>query len=189
MERFRPMCWRERTKSSNNILDFRFWIKVKYMKKLFRIRFFGSHSDNPKSAIQNPKMAGDCCSSFHVRNVWAAVEAQQPTKIPRIGFLDRSTASGSALLLETFWQELSKLGWIEGKSITIDYRFAEQKTERLPDLAADLVRLKVDLIVVSGRGPGLAAKTATNTIPIVMLSLKSPSWKNRNSNRRWQRSA
>jgi len=99
---------------------------------------------------------------------------------PRIGFLDRSTASGSALLLETFWQEFSKLGWIEEKSITIDYRFAEQKTERLPDLAADLVRLKVDLIVVSGRGPGLAAKTATNTIPIVMLSLKSPSWKNRN---------
>src|SRR5690348_1834015 len=104
----------------------------------------------------------------------ATVEAQQPVKIFRIGFLDRSTASGSALLLETFRRELSKFGWIEGKSITIDYRFAEQKTERLPELAAELVRLKVDLIVISGRGPGLAAKSATNTIPIVMLSLPDP---------------
>ena len=81
-----------------------------------------------------------CCSA----------EAQQTGKIFRIGFLDRSTASGSAVLLEAFRQELSKLGWIEGKNITIEYRFAEQKSERLPELAADLVRLKVDLIVVSG---------------------------------------
>ena len=71
-------------------------------------------------------------------------------KVPRIGFLDASTASGSAVLVEAFRQELSKLGWIEGKNITIEYRFAEQKHERLPELAADLVRLKVDLIVVAG---------------------------------------
>ena len=77
-------------------------------------------------------------------------DAQQTGKIPRIGFLDTSTASGSAVLLEAFRQEMSKLGWIEGKNITIEYRFAEQKNERLPELAADLVRLKVDLIVVSG---------------------------------------
>ncbi len=103
-----------------------------------------------------------------------SAEAQQPEKIFRIGFLDRSTAAGSALLLETFRQELSKLGWIEKKNITFEYRFAEQKTERLPELAAELVRLKVDLIVVSGRGPGLAAKSATTTIPIVMLSFPDP---------------
>ena len=77
-------------------------------------------------------------------------QAQQTGKIFRIGFLDRSTASGSAVLVEAFRQELSKLGWIEGKNITIEYRFAEQKIERLPELAADLVRLKVDLIVVTG---------------------------------------
>ncbi len=77
-------------------------------------------------------------------------EAQQPGKIFRIGFLDPSTASGSAVLVEAFRQELSKLGWIEGKNITIEYRFAEQKHERLPELAAELVRLKVDLIVVAG---------------------------------------
>ena len=76
--------------------------------------------------------------------------AQQTGKISRIGFLDDSTASGSAVLLDAFRQEMSKLGWIEGKNITIEYRFAEEKFERLPELAADLVRLKVDLIVVSG---------------------------------------
>ena len=101
-------------------------------------------------------------------------DAQQTGKIFRIGFLDNSTASGSAVLLEAFRQELSKLGWIEGKNITIEYRFAEQKNERLPELAADLVRLKVDLIVVSGKPTALAAKRATTTIPIVMASAGDP---------------
>ena len=78
-----------------------------------------------------------------------SVDAQQTGKVFRIGFLDASTASGMAVLLDAFRQELSKLGWIEGKNITIEYRFAEQKTERLPELAAELVRLKVDLIVVA----------------------------------------
>jgi putative ABC transport system substrate-binding protein len=103
-----------------------------------------------------------------------AAGAQQPTKVPRIGFLDASTASGSAGLLEAFRQELSKLGWVEGKNITIEYRFAEQKPERLPELAADLVRLKVDLIVISSTAPALAAKKATITIPIVMVSAADP---------------
>jgi putative ABC transport system substrate-binding protein len=76
--------------------------------------------------------------------------------------------------LEAFRQELSKLGWIEGKNITIEYRFAEQKNERLPELAADLVRLKVDLIVVTSGPPALAAKGATTTIPIVMTSTTDP---------------
>jgi putative tryptophan/tyrosine transport system substrate-binding protein len=104
----------------------------------------------------------------------SSVQAQQPGKIFRIAFLDASTASGSAVLVNAFRQELSKLGWIEGKNITIEYRFAEQKFERLPELAAELVRLKVDLIVVSGRAPGLAAKKATATIPIVMTSFPDP---------------
>src|SRR5213593_3470858 len=80
----------------------------------------------------------------------SAVDAQQAGKIARIGLLDSSTASGSAVLWEAFRQELSKLGWIEGKNIAFEYRFAEQKRDRLPELAADLVRLKVDLIVVTG---------------------------------------
>jgi len=100
--------------------------------------------------------------------------AQQPGKIFRIGFLDNSTASGSAALVETFRQELSKLGWNEGRNVIIDYRFAEGKNVRLPELAAELVRLKVDLIVVSSAVPALAAKKATTTIPIVMTSIGDP---------------
>src|SRR5262245_3502997 len=102
------------------------------------------------------------------------VEAQQPTKVLRIGYLDSGTASGSAVLVEVFRQELSKLGWIEGKSIAIEYRFAEQKNERLPELAADLVRLKVDLIVVVSPSPALAVKKATTTIPVVMTAVGDP---------------
>jgi len=101
-------------------------------------------------------------------------EAQQPTKVPRIGYLDSSTAAGSAVLVDAFRQELSKLGWIEGKNITIEYRFAEQKNERVPELAAELVRLKVDLIVVTSTPAALAAKKATTTIPIVMASGLDP---------------
>src|SRR3972149_8322834 len=101
-------------------------------------------------------------------------EAQQPKKIPRIGILDPSTASGSAVFWEALRQELSKLGWIEGKNIAIEYRFGESKgPERLSELAADLVRLKVDLIVVPG-DPARAAKSATTTIPIVMISTPDP---------------
>jgi len=100
------------------------------------------------------------CSSTH---------AQQTGKIFRIGILDSSTASGSAILWEAFRQELSKLGWIEGKNITIEYRFAEQKPDRLPELAADLVH-KAELIMVPGNIPALAAKKATSTIPIVMAN-------------------
>jgi putative ABC transport system substrate-binding protein len=100
--------------------------------------------------------------------------AQQTGKIFRIGFLDNSTAAGSAVLVDAFRQELRKLGWIEGKNITIEYRFAEQKNERLPELAADLVRLKIDLIVVTGGPAALAAKGATSTIPIVIAQVGDP---------------
>jgi len=104
----------------------------------------------------------------------AVATAQQAGKVFRIGFLDPSTASGSAGLLEVFLQELGKLGWIEGKNFIIEYRFGEQKPERVPELAADLVRLKVDLIWVSGITAALAAKKATTTIPIVMTSVVDP---------------
>jgi putative ABC transport system substrate-binding protein len=76
--------------------------------------------------------------------------------------------------VEAFRQELSKLGWIEGKNIAIEYRFAEQKNERLPELATDLVRLKVDLIVTPNTPSALAAKKATTSIPIVMANASNP---------------
>jgi putative ABC transport system substrate-binding protein len=131
-----------------------------------------SLSDNRKSAIQNPKWLGLSVIAFML---FAAVaNAQQPGKVFRIGFLDAGTASGGAVLVEAFRQELLKLGWIEGKNITIEFRFAEQKAERLPELAADLVRLKIDLLVVSGTRGVLAAKRATTTIPIVMALASDP---------------
>jgi len=102
-------------------------------------------------------------------------EAQQAGKIFRIGFLDGGTAAGSAVLVKAFLQELSKLGWIEGKNFIIEYRYGENKgRERVSELAADLVRLTVDLIVTAGVGPALAAKSATSTIPIVMASSTDP---------------
>jgi putative ABC transport system substrate-binding protein len=73
-----------------------------------------------------------------------SVDAQHTGKVFRIGFLDNSTASGMAVLIDAFRQELSKFGWVEGQNIAIEYRFSEQKCDRLPELAVDLVRLKVD---------------------------------------------
>ena len=101
-------------------------------------------------------------------------DAQQTGKIFRIGFLDPSNASGSAVVVDVFRQELSKLGWVEGKNISIEDRFAELKPERVAELAAELVRLKVDLIVTSGNPPALEAKKATSTIPIVMVNIGDP---------------
>src|SRR5215467_7476168 len=114
------------------------------------------------------------CFLITVLLITGSSQAQQTGKIFRIGFLDASTASGSAVLVDAFRQELNKLGWTDGKNITIEYRFAEQKNERLPELAADLVRLKVDLIVVTSTPVALAAKKATTTIPIVMASGLDP---------------
>jgi putative ABC transport system substrate-binding protein len=115
-----------------------------------------------------PLLLGFILASIHF------AEAQQAAKIARIGFLDSGNAAAGADLLQAFRQELSKLGWIEGKNITIEYRFAEQKNERLPELAADLVRLMVDLIVVAGNASALAAKSVTSNIPIVMTNVADP---------------
>jgi putative ABC transport system substrate-binding protein len=103
-----------------------------------------------------------------------SAEAQQQGKIARLGFLDTSTASASAVHLEAFWQEIRKLGWIQGKNITVEYRFAEYDNKRLPELVADLVRLNVDVIVVVGTGAAVAAKSATTTIPIVLTAVGDP---------------
>jgi putative ABC transport system substrate-binding protein len=131
-------------------------------------------SDNRQSKIKNPKWLGIFAIALTFTFGGAVAAAQQAGKIFRIGYLDPSTAAGNAVSLEAFRQELSKLGWTEGKNIIIEYRFAEQKDKRLPELAADLVRLKVDLIVASGGTTPLAAKRATSTIPIVMTNTGDP---------------
>src|SRR5499427_7601958 len=100
--------------------------------------------------------------------------AQQAGKVPRIGFLGVSSPSDRPPLLDAFRQRLRELGWVEGQNIVIDYRYAEDRVDRLPDLAAELVRLKVDLIVSLGTQGVTAAKNATETIPIVMIAVRDP---------------
>ena len=100
--------------------------------------------------------------------------AQQPTRIARIGLLSPYSPSTSPVWNESFRQGLRDLGWIEGRNITIEYRYAEGRLERLPDLAADLVRLKVDAIVTSVTPDAIAAKKATSAIPIIMASPADP---------------
>jgi len=98
-----------------------------------------------------------------------SVVAQQAGKIYRVGYLDPSTASATTGLLEAFRQELNKRGWIEGKNIIIENRFAELNSERQQDLAAELVRWKPDVIVAAGGAPS-TVKKVTATIPIVVAS-------------------
>ena len=99
--------------------------------------------------------------------------AQQPARIPRIGILVGSSASSYSARVEAFRQRLRELGYVEGKNVVLEYRYAEGKLERLPDLAAELVRLKVDVIVTSGSAI-LAAKKASATIPIVFAGSGDP---------------
>src|SRR5215831_2909597 len=104
-----------------------------------------------------------------------AADAQQAGKVPRIGFLSLTSPSDRPPLVDAFRQRLRELGRVEGQNIVIDYRYAEGRVDRLPDLAAELVRLKVDLIVASaGTQVATAAKNATETIPIVMIFVRDP---------------
>src|SRR5215470_17530614 len=102
-----------------------------------------------------------------------SARAQQPAKLPRIGFLGTSAAS-SAARVKAFRQGLRELGYVEGKNIVLEYRFAEEKRDSEHALASELVRLKVDIIVTAGAGATRAAKAATSTIPIVMSQDPDP---------------
>ena len=101
---------------------------------------------------------------------WPLTAAQQVGKVPRVGFLFYGS-SGPSPELDAFRQGLRELGYIEGQNITVEYRFASGQVERLPDLAAELVRLKPDVIVTPGTPASVAAKQATSTIPIVFAGV------------------
>ena len=102
-----------------------------------------------------------------------AARARSPAKMPRIGYM--SLSAGPTRVVEVFKQGLRDLGWIEGQTIAIEYRWAAGQVDRLPALAAELVRLQVDLIVAEGGGPVIqVAKDATTSIPIVMVSVADP---------------
>jgi len=146
------------------------------MKKLFRIRFFGSQSDNLKSktctessrSIQNLKWVRVVAIGVSFTLCGAVAQAQQPTKVYRIGYLTNASLSSVAARTEAFHQGLRELGYVEGKNIVIEWRSTEGKADRQPGLAAELVRLKVDVIVTGGPAATRAAKEATVAIPIVM---------------------
>jgi len=104
----------------------------------------------------------------------AAHAQQQAGKVPRIGFLSLTSPSDRPHLLDAFRKRLRELGWVEGQSIVIDYRYADGRVDRLPDLAAELVRLKVDLIVSWGTQGVTAARNASRTIPVVMIAVRDP---------------
>ena len=126
------------------IFDFRFWIGKSWCKTIFCL------------------VLGALFFSF-----CTSAQAQPAAKMPRIAFLAGGSRAGDTLLLDAFWRQMNKLGYIEGKNIAAEYRFAEGMPERLPTFATELVHLNVDIIVAPGSG-ARAAKKATNTIPIVI---------------------
>jgi putative ABC transport system substrate-binding protein len=103
-----------------------------------------------------------------------AARAQQPGKTATIGFLGANTAAADSHRITAFVQRLRKLGWIEGRNVAIEVRWAEGRAERFAEIAAEFVRLKVDVIITSGQTPVLAAKQATSLIPIVFAAASDP---------------
>ena len=127
---------------------------------------------NLKSAFRNFKSAITLCSLLLAPCY--AVDAQQPTKIPRIGFLAATSPQIETTRIEGFREGMRELGYVEGKNIVIEWRWAEGQFDRLPDLADELARLDVDVIVAGGSTSTGAAKKATTTIPIVMAQTNDP---------------
>jgi putative tryptophan/tyrosine transport system substrate-binding protein len=127
-----------------------------------------------RRSIQNRKWVGLFAVVVALMMCGARAAAQQPVRIHRIGILSTNSGSVFSARVEAFRQRLRELGYVEGKNIVIEYRYADGKRERLPDLAAELARLKVDVIVTTGAVPVLAAKKASPTIPIVFASSSDP---------------
>src|SRR5215471_10454632 len=101
-------------------------------------------------------------------------ETQEQAKLPKIGLLGPGSSSDSASSREIFLKALHELGYIEGKNIAIEYRYADNKVERLPALADELVRLKADVLVTTSTPAAIAAKNSTRTIPIIFLGVSDP---------------
>jgi putative tryptophan/tyrosine transport system substrate-binding protein len=125
-----------------------------------------------RPTIENPKWVAVCLVIAFVFVVAGTLaHAQQPAKIPRIGVLAGSSSAGEFSRVEAFRQGLRDLGYVEGKNIAIEYRYANAKFDKLPALADELIRLKIDVLVVSTTPAVQAAKNATRTIPIVFFGV------------------
>jgi putative ABC transport system substrate-binding protein len=103
-----------------------------------------------------------------------AARAQQPGKLPTVGYMGATTPSAQSQWTAAFIQRVRELGWIEGRTIAVEYRWTEGRTERAAEIAAEFVQRKVDVIVTSGTGMVLAAKQATSVIPIVFAATGDP---------------
>ena len=144
------------------------------MQRKFRIRFGFALTDNRKSKTQNRKLVGIVALAIALVVSGAAASAQQPKKVPRIGYLSSADPANESARAEAIRLSLRALGYVEGQNVAIEYRYAEGKQDRAPELLAELVRLKVDIIVVAGGNEWiLAAKNTTKTIPIVMVGTGS----------------
>ena len=129
---------------------------------------------NPKAAPQTKMGGGLLAFVFAFVGLAGGVESQQPKKVPRIGYLSPVDAASDSTRAGAIRLALRERGYIEGQNIATEYRYAEGKLDRIPELAAELVLLKVDVIVIAGGVPLIrAAKNATKTIPIVMVGTGS----------------
>jgi putative tryptophan/tyrosine transport system substrate-binding protein len=138
-----------------------------------KIRLSISSSSNSQSEIHNPKFRVLLCALL-LAPCFSA-QAQQPAKVPRIGFLSGSgDLNTPGLQIEAFRRGLRDLSYIEGKNILVEYRYVEGKVDRIPSLVAELMRLKVDVFISGNLVAIRAAKQATKTIPIVMVTTADP---------------
>jgi len=138
------------------------------MKKKYWVRWLHAISDNRKSIIENRKWVGVLAILALLLGCGAVADAQQPKKVARICYLGASNASTEAIYVKPFRERLREIGYVEEQNLTIEYRFSEGKVDRLPDLAAELVRLKCDVIVTTGTEAAEVAKKVIKTIPVVM---------------------
>ena len=122
---------------------------------------------------QYRKAESHCCAGQRGTRLAARARAQQPAKLPTIGFLGAGSPTSWRSWTNAFVRRLGELGWIEGHTVAIEYRWAEGRNERFAEFAAEFVKLKVDVIVTAGIA-GVAAKQATSTIPIVLGVASDP---------------
>jgi putative ABC transport system substrate-binding protein len=155
------------------ICDFGSWIETRE-NKLMPLFLSKSFSENPQSAIKNEKWAGLLAILIALTACGAMAEAQPLKKVSRIGYLQVTPSASVVARTEAFRQGLRELGYVEGQNILIEWRFAEGKADRLPALAAELARLKVEVIVTSGPTVTRSAKEANIAVPIVMTFDNDP---------------
>jgi len=143
------------------------------MAEIFCRQFLNSRAVNRKSETRNLKFCVLALNALFLA-VCFSVQAQQPAKVWKIGVLVSTSRVLNASREDNLWQGLRQLGYVEGKNVVMEYRYADGQLDRLPRLASELVGLHVDILVVSGTRAAVAAKQATATIPIVLAGVGDP---------------